>query len=48
MGGLPVIGQVDYQTGDIDVTSNHPHPKDAKMIEHFKEGIAIFLEKIKE
>jgi len=43
-----VIGQVDYQTGDIDITSNHPHPKEAKMIEHFKEGIAAFLEKIKE
>jgi len=41
-----VIGQVDYQTGDIDIKSNHPYPEEAKLIEHFKEGIATFLERI--
>ncbi len=41
-----ITGQVDYQTGDMDVTTNHKYPEEAKMIAHFKEGIAIFLEKI--
>jgi len=43
-----IIGQVDYQTGDVNVTSNHTYPEEAKMIEHFKEGITLFLERIKE
>ena len=42
-----IIGVVDYQTGDVDVTSNHKYPDEAKMIAHFKEGIALFLERIK-
>lgn len=42
-----IVGQVDYQTGDIDITSNHAYPEEAKMIEHFKEGITIFLERVK-
>ena len=42
-----ISGQVDYQTGDMNITSNHAYPEEAKMIEHFKEGIAIFLERIK-
>jgi hypothetical protein len=41
-----ITGQVDYQTGDMDITSNHKYPEEAKMIAHFKEGIAIFLERI--
>ena len=43
-----ISGQVDYQTGDMDVTTNHKYPEEAKMVEHFKEGIAIFLERINE
>jgi len=42
-----IIGLVDYQTGNVDVTSNHAYPEEAKMIEHFKEGIANFLDRIK-
>ena len=41
-----ISGQVDYQTGDVDVTTNHKYPEEAKMVEHFKEGITIFLEKV--
>ncbi len=41
-----ITGRVDYQTGDMDITSNHAYPEEAKMIAHFKEGIAIFLEGI--
>jgi len=43
-----ITGQVDYQTGDMDITSNHKSPDAAKLIGPFKEGIAIFLERIKE
>ncbi|MDQ6991151.1 MAG: hypothetical protein Q9M11_05410 [Mariprofundaceae bacterium] len=43
-----IIGDVDYQTGDVTIKSNHKYPEESKMIEHFKEGIALFLEKIKE
>jgi len=43
-----ITGQVDYQTGDMDVTTNHKYAEAAKMVQHFKEGIAIFLEKVKE
>ena len=42
-----IIGLVDYQTGDMDITTNHKYPEEAKMIAHFKEGIALFLERIK-
>jgi len=38
-----IAGQVDYQTGDMDVTTNHKYPEEAKMIQHFKEGLANFL-----
>jgi len=41
-----ITGQVNYQTGDIDVTTNHKYPEEAKMIEHFKEGIALFLARV--
>jgi len=41
-----ITGQVDYQTGKTDITSNHAYPEEAKMIEHFKEGVAAFLERI--
>jgi len=41
-----IIGLVDYQTGDVDVSTNHKYAEEAKMVQHFKEGIAIFLEKI--
>jgi len=41
-----IIGSVDYQTGEMEVTSNHAYPEEAKMITHFKEGIAAFLERI--
>jgi len=41
-----ITGQVDYQTGDMDITSNHKYPEEARMIAHFKEGIALFLERI--
>ncbi|MDX8380676.1 MAG: hypothetical protein R8M14_01030 [Ghiorsea sp.] len=41
-----ITGQVDYQTGETDITSNHAYPEEAKMIEHFKEGVAAFLERI--
>ena len=43
-----IIGQVDYQTGEVDIKSNHKYPEEAKMIEHFKEGIALFLERVEE
>jgi len=43
-----ITGQLDYQSGDVDVTTNHKYPEEAKMVEHFKEGIANFLERIKE
>jgi len=42
-----ITGQLDYQSGDVDVTTNHKYPEEAKMVEHFKEGIANFLERIK-
>jgi len=41
-----ISGEVDYETGDVDVTTNHKYPEEAKMVAHFKEGITIFLEKI--
>jgi len=41
--GIWITGLVDYQTGDVDITTNHKYPEEAKMIEHFKEGIANFL-----
>jgi len=41
-----IIGLVDYQTGETSITSNHAYPEEAKMIEHFKEGVALFLEKV--
>jgi len=43
-----IVGQVDYQTGEMVITTNHKYPDEAKMIIHFKEGIALFLERIKE
>jgi len=43
-----IIGQVDYQTGDMNITSNHPYPEEAKMLQHFKEGIHTFLERVNE
>ncbi|OIP98491.1 MAG: hypothetical protein AUK35_11070 [Zetaproteobacteria bacterium CG2_30_46_52] len=41
-----ILGLVDYQTGEMEVTSNHAYPEEAKMIAHFKDGIAAFLERI--
>jgi len=32
----------------VDIKSNHKYPEEAKMIEHFKEGIALFLERVEE
>jgi len=42
-----ITGQLDYHSGDVDVTTNHKYPEEAKMVEHFKEGITNFLERIK-
>jgi len=42
-----ITGLVDYQTGDMDITTNHAYPEEAKMVEHFKEGISSFLARIK-
>jgi len=43
-----IVGQVDYQTGGMNITTSHKYPEEAKMIIHFKEGIALFLKRIKE